>query len=68
MEDNIIVPTNIAYSSCILQNNVEQLKKRYNFLSFGNIGYSVFCRQEEAEQSFQEGWYERYRGDDESDE
>ena len=33
-----------------------------------NIGYSVFCRQEEAEQSFQEGWYGRYRGDDESDE
>ena len=41
MEDNIIVPTNIAYSSCILQNNVEQLKKKYNFLGFGNIGYSV---------------------------
>ena len=42
MEDNnIIVPTNIAYSSCVMQNNVEQLKKRYKFLSFGNIGYSV---------------------------
>ena len=31
MEDNIIVPTNIAYSSCILQNNVEQLKKNIIF-------------------------------------
>ena len=42
MEDNnVIVPTNIAYSSCILQNNVEQLKKKYKFLKFGNIGYSV---------------------------
>ena len=33
-----------------------------------NIGYSVFHTQEEAEQSFREGWYERYRGDDEDDE
>lgn len=42
MEDeNIIVPTNIAYTSCILQNNVEQLKKKYRFLKTGNIGYSV---------------------------
>ena len=40
-EENIIVPTNIAYSSCILQNNIEQLKKKYRFLKSGNIGYSV---------------------------
>lgn len=41
MEENIIVPTNMAYTSCILQNNVEQLKKKYGFLKTGNIGYSV---------------------------
>ena len=41
MEENIIVPTNIAYSSCILRNNIEQLKKKYPFLVTGNIGYSV---------------------------
>ena len=29
-EENIIVPTNIAYTSCILQNNIEQLKKKYH--------------------------------------
>ena len=40
-ENNIIVPTNIAYSSCILQNNIEQLKKKYKFIETGNIGYSV---------------------------
>ena len=40
-ENDIIVPTNIAYSSCILQSNIEQLKKKYKFLNFGNIGYSV---------------------------
>ena len=40
MED-IIVPTTIAYTSCILQNNIEQLRKRYRFLQTGNIGYSV---------------------------
>ena len=40
-EENIIVPTNIAYSSCILRGNIEQLKKRYTFLTTGNIGYSV---------------------------
>lgn len=40
MED-IIVPTTIAYTSCILQNNIEQLRKRYRFLKTGNIGYSV---------------------------
>lgn len=40
-EENIIVPTNIAYTSCILQNNIEQLKKEYRFLKIGNIGYSV---------------------------
>lgn len=40
-ENDIIVPTNIAYSSCLLRNNIEQLKKRYNFLITGNIGYSV---------------------------
>ena len=40
-EENVIVPTNIAYSSCMLQNNIEQLKKKYNFLVIGNIGYSV---------------------------
>lgn len=39
--NDIIVPTNIAYSSCILQSNIEQLKKKYKFLNFGNIGYSV---------------------------
>ena len=39
--ENIIVPTNIAYSSCILRNNIEQLKKKYNFIETGNIGYSV---------------------------
>ena len=37
----MIVPTNIAYTSCILQNNIEQLKKKYRFLRTGNIGYSV---------------------------
>ena len=37
-EENIIVPTNIAYSSCILRGNIEQLKKRYTFLTTGNIG------------------------------
>lgn len=41
MEEDIIVPTNIAYSSCILQGNIEQLRKRYKFLRTGNIGYSV---------------------------
>ena len=40
-EDTKIVPTDIAYSSCILMNNIEQLKKRYGFLRIGNIGYSV---------------------------
>ncbi len=40
-EENMIVPTNIAYTSCILQNNIEQLKKKYRFLRTGNIGYSV---------------------------
>lgn len=40
MED-IIVPTTIAYTSCILQNNIEQLRKKYRFLQTGNIGYSV---------------------------
>ena len=40
-EENVIVPTNVAYSSCTLQNNIEQLKKRYQFLKIGNIGYSV---------------------------
>ena len=40
-ENDIIVPTNIAYSSCLLRNNIEQLRKRYNFLITGNIGYSV---------------------------
>ena len=33
-ENDIIVPTNIAYSSCILQSNIEQLKKKYKFLNF----------------------------------
>ena len=41
MEDNKIVPTDISYSSCILRNNIEQLKKKYPFLVTGNIGYSV---------------------------
>ena len=41
MEENIIVPTTIAYTSCLLQSNIEQLKKRYRFLKTGNIGYSV---------------------------
>lgn len=41
MDESKIVPTDIAYTSCILMNNIEQLKKRYSFLSFGNIGYSV---------------------------
>ena len=41
MEEDLIVPTNIAYSSCILQGNIEQLRKRYKFLRTGNIGYSV---------------------------
>ena len=40
-EENMIVPTNIAYTSCILQDNIEQLKKKYRFLRTGNIGYSV---------------------------
>ena len=40
MED-IIVPTTIAYTSCILQNNIEQLRKKYRFLQTRNIGYSV---------------------------
>ncbi len=40
-ENNKIIPTDIAYTSCILMNNIEQLKKRYNFLNFGVIGYSV---------------------------
>ena len=40
-ENDIIVPTNVAYSSCLMLNNIEQLKKRYSFLSSGNIGYSV---------------------------
>ncbi len=41
MEENLIVPTTINYTSCILQNNIEQLKKKYRFLRTGNIGYSV---------------------------
>ncbi len=41
MEENNIVPTNIPYNSSILQQNIEQLKARYNFLIAGNIGYSV---------------------------
>lgn len=41
MEENKIVPTDIAYTSCVLMNNIEQLKKRYSFLEFGVIGYSV---------------------------
>lgn len=41
MEEDIIVPTTIAYTSCLLQSNIEQLKKRYRFLKTGNIGYSV---------------------------
>lgn len=42
MNENIkIVPTYIAYTSCILMNNIEQLRKKYNFLKTGNIGYSV---------------------------
>lgn len=42
MNGNIkIVPTNIAYTSNILMNNIEQLRKKYNFLKTGNIGYSV---------------------------
>ena len=42
MNENIkIVPTDIAYTSCILMNNIEQLRKKYNFLKTGNIGYSV---------------------------
>ena len=40
-EEYNIVPTNIKYSSCMLYNNIEQLKKRYAFLKTGNIGYSV---------------------------
>lgn len=40
-EEYNIIPTNIKYSSCILYNNIEQLKKRYTFLKTGNIGYSV---------------------------
>ena len=40
-ENDIIIPTNVAYSSCLMLNNIEQLKKRYSFLSSGNIGYSV---------------------------
>ena len=41
MEENNIVPTDIQYTSGILQNNVEVLKNRYNFLKTGTIGYSV---------------------------
>ena len=41
MEEESIVPTNIPYNSSILQQNIEQLKARYNFLITGNIGYSV---------------------------
>ena len=41
MEEESIVPTNIPYNSSILQQNIEQLKARYNFLIAGNIGYSV---------------------------
>ena len=41
MEENSIVPTNIPYNSSILQQNIEQLKQRYNSLITGNIGYSV---------------------------
>lgn len=41
MEENKIVPTDIAYTSCILTNNIEQLKKKYSFINVGTIGYSV---------------------------
>ncbi len=41
MEENNIVPTNVAYSSYVLYENIEKLKARYNFLIIGNIGYSV---------------------------
>ena len=36
-----IVPTDIAYTSCLLMSNIEQMKKKYSFLKIGNIGYSV---------------------------
>lgn len=36
-----IVPTDIAYTSCLVMNNIEQMKKKYSFLKIGNIGYSV---------------------------
>ena len=41
MEEEIIVPTNINYTSCLLMNNIEQLKRKYKFISTGIIGYSV---------------------------
>ena len=44
MEENNIVPTNVAYTSNILRSNIEQLRNRYNFLRIGNIGYSVLGR------------------------
>lgn len=40
-ENNNIVPTNVAYSSYVLFDNIEKLKNRYKFLVVGNIGYSV---------------------------
>lgn len=36
-----IVPTDIAYTSCLLMSNIEQMIKKYSFLKTGNIGYSV---------------------------
>ena len=41
MENNKVVPTNVSYSSYVLYDNIEKLKDRYNFLTTGNIGYSV---------------------------
>ena len=40
-----IVPTNVSYNYTILQNNINDLKNTYPFLTIGNIGYSVLGKK-----------------------